>query len=340
VTPEAVWYRSHPLSSLLLPLSWIYCAAVWARRQAYRRGWLQSRRVAAPVIIVGNLTVGGTGKTPLVVWLTDALARLGYRPGIVTRGYGGAAGTAEPNEVTPVSDPSEVGDEAVLVARRSGCPVAASRDRVRAAEVLIEQHRCDIIVADDGLQHYRLQRDIEILVVDAGRGFGNGRCLPAGPLREPLGRLEEVDLTVCNGGGCLPGAAVMRLVPGRAINLKLAGTSCDLEDFRGRQVTAVAGIGNPARFFGLLRDHGIKVAEHPYRDHYRYGSKDAASWPAGPVLMTEKDAVKCEGFAAGNHWYVPVEANFDGTFLDRLTNRLKGLNHGQEAAGYPRVSPV
>jgi tetraacyldisaccharide 4'-kinase len=340
VTPEAIWYRGHPLSYLLLPLSWLYCAAVRMRRGAYRRGWLRSRRLAAPVIIVGNLTVGGTGKTPLVVWLTDALGRLGYRPGIVTRGYGGAAGSAELREVTPVSDPLEVGDEAVLLARRSGRPVAVGRDRVRAAGTLVEQHRCDIIVADDGLQHYRLQRDIEILVVDAERGFGNGRCLPAGPLREPLVRVREVDLTVCNGGSCLPDAALMRVVSGRAINLKLAGASCDLEDFRGRQVTAVAGIGNPARFFGLLRDHGIKVAERPYRDHYRFGPRDAASWPAGPVLMTEKDAVKCEAFAAGNHWYVPVEANLDGTFVDRLTNRLKGLNHGQEAAGYSRVSPV
>jgi tetraacyldisaccharide 4'-kinase len=340
VTPEAIWYRGHPLSYLLLPLAWVYCGVVWVRRQAFRRAWLRSRRVAAPVIIVGNLTVGGTGKTPLVIWLAGALRRLGYRPGIVTRGYGGARGTTEPRKVTPVSDPLEVGDEPLLLARRSGCPVATGRDRATAAQTLIEEHRCDIIVADDGLQHYRLQRDIEILVIDAERGFGNGRCLPAGPLREPLGRIREVDLTVCNGGNCLPGATLMHLLPGRAINLRLAGDSCDLDHFRGRQVTAVAGIGNPGRFFGMLRDHGIKVAERPYSDHYRFGPQDAATWPAGPVLMTEKDAVKCEGFAAGNHWYVPVEASLDPTFLDRLTNRLIGLNYGQKASGYPRVPPV
>ncbi|MEJ2326356.1 MAG: tetraacyldisaccharide 4'-kinase, partial [Chromatiaceae bacterium] len=246
MTPEAIWYRGHPLSYLLLPLSWLYCAAVRMRRGAYRRGWLRSRRLAAPVIIVGNLTVGGTGKTPLVVWLTDALGRLGYRPGIVTRGYGGAAGSAELREVTPVSDPLEVGDEAVLLARRSGRPVAVGRDRVRAAGTLVEQHRCDIIVADDGLQHYRLQRDIEILVVDAERGFGNGRCIPAGPLREPIeAGLARADALVTIGDDAAQQRFATPLPPRLPrLRARLDPLQTGM-DWAGQPFLAFAGIAHP-----------------------------------------------------------------------------------------------
>jgi tetraacyldisaccharide 4'-kinase len=340
MTLEALWYRDHLLSYLLLPLSWLYCAVVWIRRRGYRWGWFQRRRLAVPVVVVGNLTVGGTGKTPLVLWLAGVLRRQGYRPGIVTRGYRGETQRPGPRIVTAASDPVEMGDEAVLLARRGDCPVAVAGDRAAAAQMLIDLHRCDIIVADDGLQHYRLQRDLEILVVDAERGFGNGRCLPAGPLREPLRRMREVDLTVCNGAPCLAGAVVMRLVPGRLVNLRNADVRCDLADFRDREVTAVAGIGNPGRFFTLLRRHGLKVRERPYRDHHRFMPQDAAAWPAGPVLMTEKDAVKCSGFAAAGHWYLPVEADLDESLVDWLTNRLTGLSDGQEAARHPGVPPV
>jgi tetraacyldisaccharide 4'-kinase len=334
---DEVWYhkRHHPLSYLLLPLTWLYCAVVRMRQIAYRRGWLVSRRLPIPVIVVGNLTVGGTGKTPLVLWLTHLMRQEGFRPGIVSRGYGGSGRAGAPRLVTPESDPFEVGDEAVLLAQRTPCPVAVCPDRVAAARMIAGHDGCDMIVADDGLQHYRLGRDIEILLVDGERGFGNGRCLPAGPLREPLARVQTVDRTICNGVRRLPGAASMRLMPGRLVNLGNADIDCELQAFRGRRVTAVAGIGNPARFFDLLRSYGMLVQEWRYPDHHRFSADDVASWPDGPVLMTEKDAVKCKGFAAATHWYLPVEAELDQDFAAWLTNRLRDLKHGQEAARHP-----
>lgn len=324
--PESVWYGGHPLRYPLMPLSWLYCAVVWLRRLAYRRGWLKSRRLPAPVILVGNLTVGGTGKTPLVLWLSAFLRQQGYRPGIVTRGYGGR-GAEWPRLVTKDSDPVEVGDEPVLLARRSGSPVVAGPDRVAAGEMLAATRECDMIVSDDGLQHYRLWRDLEILVVDASRGFGNGLCLPAGPLREPVRRGYAVDLTVCNGGPC-PRGQVMQLAAGRLVSLGDPGRIRSLSDLRGQRVTAVAGIGNPERFFALLRQHGLHLDERPYPDHHRFSREEAASWPAGPVIMTEKDAVKCERFARRDHWYLPVDARLDTAFEGLLSNKLKGFGNG------------
>ncbi|MEA3275932.1 MAG: tetraacyldisaccharide 4'-kinase [Pseudomonadota bacterium] len=335
MTPETIWYRGHPLSVALLPLSWLYQAVVQMRRFAYRRGWRECHRLPVPVIVVGNLTVGGTGKTPLVLWLSAFLRRQGFRPGIVIRGYGGNA-VVWPLRVTRDSDPFEVGDEALLLARRSGCPVAAGPDRVAAAQLLLREGGCDMILSDDGLQHYRLHRDLEILVVDAQRGFGNGRCLPAGPLREPMARRREADLTVCNGAPC-PGGQVMRLVPGRLVSLRDPAVTRELKDFNRQRVTAVAGVGNPERFFTILRRYGLHLDERPYRDHHRFSREDAGSWPPGPVLMTEKDAVKCERFASAEHWYLPVEAKLDAAFEQRLLDRLKGIDNGQETAGHPGV---
>lgn len=324
--PESIWYGGHPLSYLLMPLSWLYCAVVRFRRFAYGRGWLKSCRLPFPVIVVGNLTVGGTGKTPLVVWLTAFLRRRGYTPGIVTRGYGGR-GAVWPRRVTEDSDPIEVGDEPVLLARRSGCPVVAGPDRAAAAEMLAATCGCDMIVSDDGLQHYRMQRDLEILVVDASRGFGNGRCLPAGPLREPASRRYEVDLTVGNGGPCL-GGQVMELVPGRLVGLSDRKRFRGLGELRRQRVTAVAGIGNPERFFALLRRHGLHLDERRYPDHHCFTREEVASWPAGPVIMTEKDAVKCESFARRDHWYLSVDARLDSGFEELLSDKLKGFVNG------------
>lgn len=324
MTPETIWYRrAHPVSLLLLPLSWLYCLVALGRRWAYRRGWLRSHRLPVPVIVVGNLSVGGTGKTPLVLWLTELLRREGWQPGIVLRGYGGTS-PSWPRRVTPQSDPGQVGDEAVLLARRSACAVAAGPDRLAAAALLLGEAGCDIIVSDDGLQHYRLQRDLELLVVDAARGFGNRRCLPAGPLREPIARARHVDLILCNGGPC-EGGEPMELVPGPAVNLRDARLTQSLDDWRGRRVTAVAGIGNPARFFAMLRQAGLELDERPYPDHHRFQARDAEDWPAGPVLMTEKDAVKCAAFARTDHWYVPVEARLDSGSERRLLERLAPL---------------
>jgi tetraacyldisaccharide 4'-kinase len=326
MSPETIWYRGHWLTYLLLPLSWVYCAVIAARRLAYRRGWLASVRLSVPVIVVGNLTVGGTGKTPLVLWLAAFLRRQGFRPGIVLRGYGGKA-TDWPRRVQPQGDPRELGDEAVLHARRGICPVAAGPDRVAASRLLLDRVGCDIIVCDDGLQHYRLERDLEILVVDASRGFGNGHCLPAGPLREPASRALQIPLKVCSGGPC-PGGGEMDLVPGLLTNLHDPSLTGPLAGLAGARVTAVAGIGNPERFFALLRRHGLQVDERLYPDHYGFRAEDAASWPEGPVVMTEKDAVKCLPFARPNHWYLPVEAVLTIGFERQLSEQLKGVIDG------------
>ncbi|WP_256091454.1 tetraacyldisaccharide 4'-kinase [Candidatus Thiosymbion oneisti] len=322
----AVWYNGHPLSSALLPLSWLYCGGVRLRRLAYRRGWLHSRRLPVPVIVVGNLTVGGTGKTPLVLGVTDLLRRRGYRPGILIRGYSGS-GTRWPRLVTGDDDPFQVGDESVLLARRSGCPVVAGADRVAAGELLLANCECDMIVSDDGLQHYGLRRDLEILVIDASRRFGNGRCLPAGPLREPAARGRAADLTLCNGSPC-PGGQVMRLAPGPLVNLADREITRDLGELRGQRVTAVAGIGNPDRFFAHLRRRGLHVNERPYPDHHPFRREDAASWPPGPVVMTEKDAVKCTGFARPDFWYLPVASRLPSGFEQLLLEKLKGIGNG------------
>ena len=326
MSPEKLWYGNHWLAYALLPLSWIYRLAVALRRLAYRRSWLKSWRMPVPVIVVGNLTVGGTGKTPMVLWLLGYLRRRGLNPGIVLRGYGGTA-RDWPRMIPVDGDPFELGDEAVLLARRGACPVAAGPDRVAAARLLLDRVGCNILICDDGLQHYRLQRDLEIMVVDATRGFGNGHCLPAGPLREPRSRASEVPLQVCNGGSC-PGGEVMHLEPGALVNLRDPILTRPLSALNRQRVTAVAGIGNPERFFALLRHFGLHLDERPYPDHHRFNTEDAASWPPGPVVMTEKDAVKCASVASENCWFLPVEAVPSATFECQLSEQLKGLIDG------------
>jgi tetraacyldisaccharide 4'-kinase len=323
---ERVWYGGHWLVYPLLPLSWIYRALVGARRLAYRGGWIRRHAVPVPVIIVGNLTVGGTGKTPLVLWLADFLSRQGLVPGIITGGYRGGS-ASWPRTVTADADPLELGDESVLLARRSGCPVAAGPDRVAAARLILRQTDCDIIIADDGLQHYRLERDLEILMVDGTRGFGNGHCLPAGPLREPRSQARRFDLKVCTGEAC-PQGDLMELRPGALISLRNPTRTRALSDLRGQRVTAVAAIGNPERFFSLLRRYGLHLDELAYRDHHPFTAEDAALWPPGPVVMTEKDAIKCLGFAGADHWYLPVHAVLSPAFEQQLSQKLKGLIDG------------
>src|SRR5579863_4886887 len=251
-----IWYGRASPPWWLLPLSSLYGAAVGSRRYLYSKGLRRSIRVPVPVVVVGNLSVGGTGKTPLVCWLASHLAERGFKPGVVTRGHGGASGIARIIDAS--ADPDAVGDEPVLLLRRSGAPVAVGRDRPAAAQLLVNAG-CDVVVSDDGLQHYALARDCEIVVIDGERRFGNGSLLPAGPLREPTSRLAAADALVLNGGRTpLDGAFSMRLQAPCAVSLS-AGAVKALAKFAGHTVHAVAGIGNPQRFFDMLRAHGIDV---------------------------------------------------------------------------------
>ena len=318
-----VWYERASPPWWLLPLSLSYGAAAGARRYLYSKQLRKSTRIASPVVVVGNLSVGGTGKTPLVCWLVARLQELGFKPGVVTRGYGGSSENVR--LVDSAADPSIVGDESLLLARRTGVPVAIGRDRPSAAQLLVNAG-CDVVVSDDGLQHYALARDCEIVVVDGERRFGNGWLLPAGPLRESEARLRRVDAVVVNGGRAqLEGALSMRLEAKDALSL-VGGAIKTLREFAGHSVHAVAGIGNPERFFNMLRGYGIEVVGHPLPDHARLQAADI-SFPDGrPVLMTEKDAVKCAGFAGAQHWYVPVTASFEGgeskLLLDIVTRAM------------------
>lgn len=309
------WYSLNPVALLLLPLSWLFRALVALRRAAYHHGWLRSERLPVPVVVVGNITVGGSGKTPLVIWLAQFLRAQGYRPGIISRGYGGLA-AHWPQPVDVDSDPRVVGDEPVLIVRRSGCPMAVGPDRAAAGRLLLQQHGCDIILSDDGMQHYRLVRDVEIAVIDGQRRLGNGFCLPAGPLREAPDRLSTVDLRVGNGAAAA-GEHLMTLRPQTALHL-CNGAQVPLESFRGRTVHAVAGIGNPARFFQMLRDHGITVIEHAFPDHHRYSVADVQYGDGLPVLMTEKDGVKCRAYGDEHLWAVAVTAQMPDDFGRRL----------------------
>lgn len=302
-----IWYGGAAPPWWLTPLSVIYGSVSGARRFAYARNLLRSTSLACPVIVVGNLTVGGTGKTPLVCWLAEQLTQLGHRPGIVTRGYRGSA--RAPRLVLPTDTPDSVGDEAVLLARRSRVPVATGRNRPAAAQLLINAG-CDLIVSDDGLQHYALQRDCEIVVIDGDRQFGNERLLPAGPLRETPARLVHADAVVVNGGeDPLNGALRMRLLATSALAMKY-GTAKPLREFSGAPVHAIAAIGNPQRFFAMLRAIGISVIEHPLPDHAKLRIDDISFADDLAVLMTEKDAVKCRDIAGPHHWCVPVSVAF------------------------------
>ncbi|HZR36675.1 MAG TPA: tetraacyldisaccharide 4'-kinase [Nevskia sp.] len=302
---DRIWY-SPSAPSVLRPLASLYgkVAADVARRR--KAGAVQ---LPAPVIVVGNITVGGTGKTPFVLWLVERLIERGWRPGVISRGYGGCA-PQYPLRVSATTDPAWSGDEPALIARRTEVPVAVAPDRVAAARLLLDAGEADILVTDDGLQHYRLGRDLEICVVDGSRGLGNGQLLPAGPLREPPARLREVDLVVVNGGGWRPEgvpALDMQLETTEARPLG-GGAPRPLASFAGARVNAVAGIGNPERFFASLRAAGIEVVPHPFPDHHRYTDIDLAFDDRLPLLMTEKDAVKCAALAQPHHWYVPAQA--------------------------------
>lgn len=322
---QRVWFEQRRLSPalwLLLPLSWLFALLAWLNRRQ-----VSPERLAVPVIVVGNITVGGAGKTPLTIWLARQLRERGWRPGIVSRGYGSASAEARP--VGDGSLPAEVGDEPILLARRAAVPVWVGRHRAAAGRALLAAHpEVDVILCDDGLQHYRLARDVELAVFD-GRGGGNGWRLPAGPLREPFSRLAEVDAVICNG---VPDQRIapavrrfdMRLAPGRFYRLDQPQQSCEANDLKGKKLYALAGIGDPGRFFRTLAALGLACAAHPFPDHHAYSAADLVFAEDGILLMTEKDAVKCAGLTAGETWVLPVEAELSPALIDLILEKLRG----------------
>lgn len=326
------WYDGAPVPWTARLLAPLYGAVAGLRRGLYRRGWLRSRQVPVPVIVVGNITAGGTGKTPLTIALVERLREAGWKPGVASRGYGrDEAGTAR--WVTPDLAPGLGGDEPVLIAWKTGVPVRVDRDRVAAARALLAAG-CDVVVCDDGLQHYRLARDIEIEVVDAQRRYGNGLLMPAGPLREPAARARDCDFRVVNLGqasdaGQVPpgsgfGEWTMRLRIDSARPLR-GGRERPLHGFSGQRVHTVAGIAHPQRFFQMLRARGIGVVPHAFPDHHRYQASDLSFGSELPVLMTEKDAVKCRAFATDWHYAVPLQAELPAAFWVALLDRLGKL---------------
>jgi tetraacyldisaccharide 4'-kinase len=325
------WQRRGVLACVLWPLSLLFGALSAARRGGYHSGRLQSSRFPAPVIVVGNLFVGGTGKTPLVIWLVQALRNAGYVPGVISRGYGARHDSVI--DVEPDALPAEVGDEPLLIAQRAGCPVMAGPDRVAAARALLQKHpSVNVIVSDDGLQHYRLQRDVEIVLFDE-RGAGNGWLLPAGPLREPVSRRR--DFTVINAAQTPPGVAAdvaadshrMRLVGGFAEALVDRTRRIALGELSGR-ILAAAGIGNPERFFSMLRAAGLTIQTMALPDHHDFCDDPFRSVHADVILITEKDAVKCRQIEALKSdprlWVVPVAAQIDGPLAQLILEKLHG----------------
>lgn len=332
--PPAYWFDGSkpPLPARLLAHA--YAGVIAWREALYRRGWLRTRQVARPVVVVGNLIAGGSGKTPLTIALVERLRAEGYTPGVASRGYGRQE-EAIARWVDATTDTALGGDEPVLIARRTGVRVRVDRDRVAAAQALIEAG-CDIVICDDGLQHYRLARDIEIEVVDGRRRYGNSLPLPAGPMREPESRGERCDFRVVNLGADVGASDLatssfgqwpMRLVTDKAIPLRGSRVQA-LSAFSGQRVHAMAGIGDPERFFGMLRGLGIAVVPHAFPDHYRYSDADLALGSDLPVLMTEKDAVKCAPFAGERCYSVPVSTVLPEAFWVALLDRLRNLGKG------------
>jgi tetraacyldisaccharide 4'-kinase len=317
------WYTSSIITWLLLPLSWLYCLIAVIRRKLYRSNFLNSYSSSVPVIVIGNIVVGGSGKTPLLLSLCEYIQKKGFKPGVVSRGYGGSVNGVKQVRQADLAD--VVGDEPLMIFQRTKLPVVVGADRVAAVDYLLNNNECDIVLSDDGMQHYRMQRELEIAVIDADRGFGNGFCLPAGPLRERVSRLQQVDIIVYNGissdlsDKCSYSLQIVRLT-------KLNGEeSRTLESFTQKPVHAVAGIGNPQRFFRQLRQNGIEIIEHAFPDHHTYRQDDFSEWSEACIIMTEKDAVKCGQLTLTDAWVAKAEAEFSGALESSLSASLLPL---------------
>ena len=319
------WAHTGVLTLLLAPLAALFAVVSWLRRFAYRRGWLRSEAVGVPVIVVGNITAGGSGKTPLTIWLVNRLRARGLCPGVVSRGYGGTARGVV--EVQPDSLPAAVGDEPLLIRIKTDAPVVVGRDRVAAARALLARHPgVDVIVSDDGLQHYRLQRDVEIAVIDAATGLGNGWPLPAGPLREPQSRLAQVDAVVqVVRGAAQPrpfqGAWRADYTAGRAYRLRAPQEKRALRELPQHDWIAATGIGRPQGFFDMLTAQGVRFSPRAFPDHHVFRPTDLPD--GGAVLMTEKDAVKCQTFAGADWWALELDVAPETGFIDWLDARIR-----------------
>jgi tetraacyldisaccharide 4'-kinase len=314
-----LWYTRHPLRWFLWPAALLY-RMITAVRRVYLLQFAQ-QCFPVPIIVVGNLTVGGVGKTPLVIELARQLQARGVRVGIVSRGYGSRL-DHYPHEVSPDEDAANVGDEPLLLAKKTGCPVVIAPKRTDAVQYLLDKHQCQMIISDDGLQHYAMGRAIEIVVIDGVRGFGNGLCLPAGPLRESPSRLQRVDFVVVNGAASRDSAYYhMDLLPGKITQL-VSGQQITLDELTP-PIAAVAAIGYPERFFATLKALGVVFNAYPFADHHRFRA-DELLFAEKTVVMTEKDAVKCLPFATESMYFLPVEAKVDDTFFDTLYEKLQG----------------
>jgi len=323
---EDHWYRTSPLHLILVPISLVFGVLVAYRRVLYRDRVMASEQLLLPVIVVGNISVGGTGKTPLTLALAQQLIMHGWHPLIISRGYKRASHF--PQHVDPDMTALQTGDEPLLMARRNICPVWVGKDRVATARAALQAHpQCNVVVCDDGLQHYRLQRDVEIAVIDGERGFGNGWQLPAGPLREPVSRLKTVDAVVVNGGEAAQGQFSMRLEGTRFHNLLDPGLTTTAGELNKSGIHAVAGIGNPQRYFDHLASLGIAFTPHAFPDHHPYTANDLSFADCDAILMTEKDAVKCAEFADARYWVLRVDAHIDPGLTDLILRKLK--SHGR-----------
>lgn len=314
-----LWYtKKNFLIYLLVPLAIFYKAIIFLRRLLYQSGFKKISYFPVPVIIVGNITVGGTGKTPLVIWLAEQLKAAGYKPGIVSRGYGGKS-KHYPCFVAQDSAATQVGDEPLLIHRKTLCPVVVDPNRVRAVQMLLNKTDCNVVISDDGLQHYALGRAVEIAVIDGERRFGNGFCLPAGPLREPVSRLKTVNFIVTNGLA-KNGEYTMQLIPK---DFRQIINPSNTHFINQTNIHAIAGIGNPQRFFNTLRNMGLNIIEHPFPDHHNFQPQELDFGPDAIVVMTAKDAIKCEKFANSGYWYLDVEAEISDNLLRKLLEQLK-----------------
>ncbi len=317
---EAAWYGRAWWLWLLRPVECLFRLLAGSRRQLYRRGILKTYRAPIPVVVIGNITVGGTGKTPVVIALVEALQARGLRPGVVSRGYGAEPG-AFPRHVSADSTPAFTGDEPLLIHQRTTAPCVVGPDRVATVRALLNRYAVDLVISDDGLQHYGMGRDLEVALLDAQRNIGNGFCLPAGPLREPVKRLESVDFVLQRNGTQL--ATAFTYEPRDWVNIT-SGERRELGSFAGTAVTALAGIGQPAQFFTMLGSLGIQAAERVFPDHHRYCAADFVDLQPGPILMTEKDAVKCRALAGDNAWFLRIDAHLPAGLVDVVARLATG----------------